>query len=76
MMKRTTMLQLLSVALTCGVFGTAAAPAAEEAKKAAEAAKADAAKKKVAELQAKAEDRAVANYKKNKGMAAAGAPKK
>jgi hypothetical protein len=49
-----------------------AAPPKSEADKAADAAKAAkaaAAKAKDAELNAKAEDKAVANYKKNKGIA-------
>ena len=45
-------------------------PAAKsDAEKAAEATKAAAAKAKDAELNGKAQDRAVANYKKNKGIA-------
>lgn len=44
-------------------------PAKSDAEKAAEAEKAAAAKAKDAELNAKAQDRAVANYKKNKGIA-------
>ncbi len=43
-------------------------PAKSDAEKAAEAEKAAAAKAKEAELTGKAQDRAVANYKKNKGM--------
>ncbi len=46
-----------------------AAPAKSDAEKAAEADKAAAAKAKDAELSGKAQDRAVANYKKNKGIA-------
>ena len=46
-----------------------AAPAKSDAEKAAEADKAAAAKAKDAELNAKAHDKAVANYKKNKGIA-------
>ncbi len=45
------------------------APAKSDAEKAAEADKAAAAKAKDAELNAKAQDKAVANYKKNKGIA-------
>jgi hypothetical protein len=45
------------------------APAKSDAEKAAEAEKAAAAKAKEAELNGKAQDRAVANYKKNKGIA-------
>jgi hypothetical protein len=44
-------------------------PAKSDAEKAAEAEKAAAAKAKEAELNAKAQDKAVANYKKNRGMA-------
>jgi len=43
-------------------------PAKSDAEKAAEAEKAAAAKAKDAELNAKAQDKAVANYKKNKGI--------
>lgn len=46
-----------------------APPPKSDAEKAAEAEKAAAAKAKDAELNAKAQDRAVANYKKNKGIA-------
>jgi hypothetical protein len=58
-----------------------APPAKSDAEKTAEADKAAAAKAKDAELNAKAQDKAVANYKKNKGIAmdtkpAAKAPKK
>jgi hypothetical protein len=44
-------------------------PAKSDAEKAAEADKAAAAKAKDAELNTKAQDKAVANYKKNKGIA-------
>ena len=44
-------------------------PAKSDAEKAAEASKAAAAKAKDAELNGMAQDRAVANYKKNKGIA-------
>ena len=44
-------------------------PAKSDVEKAAEADKAAAAKAKEAELNGKAQDRAVANYKKNKGIA-------
>ena len=43
-------------------------PAKSDAEKAAEADKAAAAKAKEAELNGKAQDKAVANYKKNKGI--------
>ena len=46
-----------------------APPPKSDAEKAAEASKAAAAKAKDAELNAMAQDRAVANYKKNKGIA-------
>lgn len=46
-----------------------APPAKSDAEKAAEAEKAAAAKAKDAELNAKAQDRVVANYKKGKGIA-------
>ena len=46
-----------------------ASPPKSDAEKSAEADKAAAAKAKDAELNGKAQDRAVANYKKNKGIA-------
>jgi len=46
-----------------------APPPKSDTEKAADAAKAAAAKAKEGELNAKAQDRAVANYKKNKGIA-------
>jgi gas vesicle protein len=46
-----------------------AAPPKSDAEKAAEADKAAAAKAKEAELNSNAQDKAVANYKKNKGIA-------
>lgn len=48
-----------------------ASPAKSDAEKKAEADKAAAAKAKDAELLSKAQDRAVANYKKNKGISMA-----
>ena len=51
-------------------------PPKSDAEKAAEADKAAAAKAKDAELNGKAQDRAVANYKKNKGIAMDTAPAK
>ena len=51
------------------------APPKSDADKAAEADKAAAAKAKDAESLGKAQDRAVANYKKGKGIAMDGAPK-
>jgi hypothetical protein len=68
----------LVVALAAGLaFGSLAAvhaklpapPPKSDAEKAAEAEKAAAAKAKEAELLEKAREKAVANYKKNKGMA-------
>ena len=58
-----------AMALTAGAVWAKLPPPSEEAKaKAAEAkAKADDAAKKDAELLGKAQDRAAANYKKNKG---------
>jgi hypothetical protein len=65
----------IAAALACGlVFGPLAAaklpapPAMSEADKAAKAAKDAATKAHDAELLGKAQDKAVANYKKNKGM--------
>jgi hypothetical protein len=59
--------------LVIGSFGAhaklPAPPAKSDAEKAAEAEKAAAAKAKEAELNAKYVDKAVANYKKNKGIA-------
>jgi len=51
-------------------------PAKTDAEKAAEAEKAAAAKAKEGELNAKAQDKAVANYKKNKGIVDPKAPAK
>ncbi len=51
------------------------APAKSDAEKTAEAEKAAAAKAKDAEQLGKAQDRAVANYKKSKGIAMDGKPK-
>ena len=51
-----------------------APPPKSDAEKAAEADKAAAAKAKEAELNAKAQERAVTNYKKNKGIAMDGKP--
>ena len=52
-----------------------APPPKSDAEKAAEAAKAAAAKAKDGELNAMAQDRAVANYKKNKGISMGPDPK-
>jgi len=62
------MLKLIPAVLTCCVVGLAGAAQPAPAAKA-DAAKAAAAKKGD-DAKAKAEDRAVANYKKNKGMMA------
>jgi gas vesicle protein len=53
-----------------------AAPAKSDAEKAAEAEKAAATKAKDADLLSKAQDRVVANYKKNKGVSMAPEKKK
>jgi hypothetical protein len=84
-MKR--ILLALAGGLMIGVFATThaklpAPPPKSDTEKAADAAKAAAAKAKDSELNAKAQERAVANYKKNKGIsmdakpAAMGAKKK
>lgn len=71
-MKRT-VVALLGGALIGAVAAThaklPAPPAKSDAEKAAEAEKAAAAKAKDAELLGKYQDKAVANYKKNKGIA-------
>ncbi len=69
-------LMILVAGLLAGLFAAShaklpAAPAKSDAEKAAEAEKAAAGKAKDAELNAKAQDRAVANYKKNKGISMA-----
>ena len=73
----------IAAALACGlVFGPLAAaklpapPAMSDAEKAAKAEKDAATKAHDAELLGKAQDRAVANYKKNKGMVETKAPAK
>lgn len=53
-----------------------APPPKSDAEKSADAAKAAAAKAKEAELTGKAQDRAVANYKKNKGISMSPGPAK
>ena len=63
----------LAAGLAIGSFAVVQAalpkpPAKSDAEKATEADKAAAAKAKEGELNAKAQDRAVANYKKNKGI--------
>jgi hypothetical protein len=73
-MKR--ILLVLAAGLAAGVIAASQAklpppPAKSDAEKAAEAEKATAAKAKDAAELAKAQDRAVANYKKNKGISMA-----
>jgi hypothetical protein len=73
MMKKATM--TVAIALSAGLTAGAvfaklpAAPAQTEEQKAEAAAKKKAADAKSAELDAKYQDKAAANYKKNKGMA-------
>jgi len=67
-------LATLAAGLMIGAFAAShaklpPAPPKSDAEKKAEADKAAAAKAKDAELNAKAQDKAVANYKKNKGIA-------
>ncbi|MBI1943903.1 MAG: hypothetical protein HYS35_09570 [Betaproteobacteria bacterium] len=65
----------LAIGSLAGVHAKQPAPAPmSDADKAAKAAKDAAAKAKAAELNAKAQDKAVANYKKNKGIAMDGKP--
>jgi hypothetical protein len=78
-MKRT--LIALATGLTVGIMSATyaklpPAPPKSDAEKQAEADKAAAAKAKDAELLGKAQDRAVANYKKNKGVSMDVAKKK
>ena len=66
-------LLVLSAGLAAGMIAVShaklpAPPAKSDAEKKAEADKAAAAKAKDAEMMSKAHDRAVANYKKNKGI--------
>ena len=66
-------LVMLAAGLLIGAIGASyarlpAAPAKTDAEKAAEAEKASAAKAKEAAELGKAQDKAVANYKKNKGV--------
>jgi hypothetical protein len=78
------MRRIVLAALTGALLGAVAAshaklpapPAKSDAEKAAEAEKAAAAKAKEAELLDKARDRAVANYKKNKGISMDAKPEK
>jgi cellobiose-specific phosphotransferase system component IIB len=69
-------LLVLAAGLAAGMIAAShaklpAAPAKSDAEKKADADKAAAGKAKDAELNAKAQDRAVANYKKNKGISMA-----
>ena len=64
----------LAVGSLAAVAKLPAPPAKSEAEKAADAEKAAAAKAKDAELNSRAQDKAVANYKKNKGIAMDGKP--
>jgi hypothetical protein len=69
-------LAALAAGLMIGTFAAShaklpPAPPKSDAEKAAEADKAAAAKAKDADLNAKAQDKAVANYKKNKGISMA-----
>lgn len=72
-MKKTGIAAALAAGLMMGAIAAShaklpAPPAKSDAEKAAEAEKAAAAKAKEAELNAKYQDKAVANYKKNKGI--------
>ena len=73
-MKKLWIVATLAAGLAIGSLASVQAklpppPAKSDAEKAAQADKAAAAKAKEAELNAKAMDKAVANYKKNKGIA-------
>ncbi len=73
-MRKIYMVMTLAAGLALGSYAAVhaklpAPPAKSDAEKAAEAEKAAAAKAKDAELNAKAQDKAVANYKKGKGIA-------
>ncbi|TAK52475.1 MAG: hypothetical protein EPO27_01250 [Betaproteobacteria bacterium] len=73
-MKKTGIAAALAAGLLMGAIAAShaklpAPPAKGDAEKAAEAQKAAAAKAKGAELLGKAQDKAVANYKRNKGIA-------
>jgi len=72
-MKKTGIAAALAAGLLMGAIAASHAklpppPAKSDAEKAAEAEKAAAAKAKDAELNAKYQDKAVSNYKKNKGI--------
>lgn len=72
-MKKTWIAAVLAAGLAIGSLASVqaklpAAPPKSDAEKAAEAEKAAAAKAKEGELNSKAMDKAVANYKKNKGI--------
>jgi len=73
-MKRTAVVTAFAVSLALGAFAAHATlpapPAKSDAEKAAEAQKAAAAKAHDAAALQAAEDKAVANYRRNKGMAA------
>lgn len=73
-MKKTGIAAALAAGLLMGAVAAShaklpPAPAKSDAEKSAEAEKAAAAKAKEAELNSKYQDKAVANYKKNKGIA-------
>ena len=73
-MKKTAIPAALAAGLLIGAIAAShaklpAPPAKSDAEKTAEAEKAAAAKAKEAELNTKYQDKAVANYKKNKGIA-------
>ena len=73
-MKRTGLAAALAAGLLIGVVAAShaklpPAPAKSDAEKSAEAEKAAAAKAMEAELNSKYQDKAVANYRKNKGIA-------
>lgn len=73
-MKKTGLAAALAAGLLIGAVAASHAklppsPAKSDAEKTAEAEKAAAAKAKEAELNSKYQDKAVANYKKNKGIA-------
>ena len=78
-MKKLAIVATLAAGLAIGSFAAVhaklpAPPPMSDADKAAKAEKDAAAKAKEGELNAKAQDKAVANYKKNKGIAMDGKP--